>query len=119
MPMCEGPERRGSRRCGGDHGHPLPPTRPIPLILSTNLWDSLRKSLLSAQVSGRSLIPAKGVDPMKSIPFGAMVALCVLAFSDAGHTQGALPVPIDRGLPSGLDGGIVIAGNSARSVRLT
>jgi hypothetical protein len=47
------------------------------------------------------------------------VALVVVLISlpmDRGHAQGALPEPVVRGQPTGLRGGIVLVGNSARSV---
>ena len=55
---------------------------------------------------------------MKSKLLVALVTVFLLSM-DRGQTQGALPVPIDRGQPAGLQGGIVFAPNPARNVRLT
>lgn len=55
---------------------------------------------------------------MKSMILAALVTSLLLFSMDRGHAQGALPIPDDRGQPAGLQGGIVFAPNSARSVRL-
>ena len=48
-----------------------------------------------------------------------LVTGLLLLSADRGHTQDALPVPIDRAQPAGLQGGMVFAPNPARTVRLT
>ena len=56
---------------------------------------------------------------MKGLLLATFVTVLLLLSMERGHTQGALPVPIDRAQPPGLQGRIVFAPNSARSVRLT
>ena len=49
----------------------------------------------------------------------ALVVVLISLSMDRGHAQGGLPEPLIRAQPSGLTGGIVLAGNRASSVTVT
>ena len=49
----------------------------------------------------------------------ALVVVLTSISMDRGHAQGGLPEPVIRGLPTGLTGGIVLAGNRASSVTVS
>jgi hypothetical protein len=54
----------------------------------------------------------------RKLSMALVVGLLVLSM-DRGHAQGALPEPLVRAQPTGLKGGIVLAGNSARGVTVS
>jgi len=53
---------------------------------------------------------------MKTVLVVLPTLILLLLLTDHSHTQGALPMPVDRGQPNGLQGGIFFSPNPARTV---